>query len=72
MGTGLPGFAKLVDEMVDRFMPGKPSPQLARARRNEQLDKASLIGKGMVYSPTHGDTAFTVPMFDEYPRRVEG
>jgi hypothetical protein len=25
-----------------------------------------LIGKGMVYSPGHGDTAPSVPMFDEY------
>ncbi len=23
----------------------------------------------MVYSPQHGDTAFTVPMFDEFMRR---
>ncbi len=28
-----------------------------------------LIKKGMVYSPQHGDTAFTVPMFDEFMRR---
>ncbi len=28
-----------------------------------------LIKKGMVYSPRHGDTAFTVPMFDEFMRR---
>ena len=24
----------------------------------------------MIYSPAHGDTAFTVPLFDEYLRRV--
>jgi hypothetical protein len=30
----------------------------------------SLIAKGMVYSPAHGDTAFTVPLFDEFMRRV--
>lgn len=24
----------------------------------------SLIAKGMLYSPAHGDTAFTVPLFD--------
>jgi len=24
----------------------------------------------MVYSPAHGDTAFTVPLFDEFLRRV--
>jgi len=28
-----------------------------------------LIRKGMIYSPAHGDTAFTVPMFDEFMRR---
>jgi hypothetical protein len=28
-----------------------------------------LIRKGMVYSPQHGDTAFTVPMFDQFMRR---
>jgi hypothetical protein len=26
--------------------------------------------KGMVFSPQHGDTAFTVPMFDEFMKRV--
>lgn len=30
----------------------------------------SLIGKGMIYSPAHGDTAFTVPLFDEFLRRI--
>jgi AAA ATPase-like protein len=31
--------------------------------------RSALIRKGMVYSPAHGDTAFTVPMFDELLRR---
>jgi hypothetical protein len=31
--------------------------------------RASLIAKGMVYSPAHGDTAFTVPLFDDFMRR---
>lgn len=31
--------------------------------------RSGLIQKGMVYSPAHGDTAFTVPMFDEFLRR---
>ena len=30
----------------------------------------SLIGKGMLYSPAHGDTAFTVPLFDRFIQRV--
>jgi hypothetical protein len=29
-----------------------------------------LISKGMIWSPSHGDTAFTVPMFDELMRRI--
>lgn len=29
----------------------------------------SLIRKGMLYSPSHGRTAFTVPHFDDYLRR---
>ena len=29
-----------------------------------------LISKGMVWSPSHGDTAFTVPLFDEFMRRI--
>lgn len=32
--------------------------------------RRSLIKKGMIYSPSHGDTAFTVPMFDEYLNRI--
>lgn len=31
--------------------------------------RSALIQKGMVYSPAHGDTAFTVPMFDDFMRR---
>jgi hypothetical protein len=29
-----------------------------------------LIAKGMIWSPNHGDTAFTVPLFDQFMRRV--
>ena len=32
--------------------------------------RSGLIGKGMIYSPAHGDTAFTVPLFDEFMRRT--
>lgn len=28
--------------------------------------RSQIISKGMIYSPSHGDIAFTVPMFDEY------
>ena len=29
-----------------------------------------LINKGMVWSPSHGVTAFTVPLFDEFMKRT--
>ena len=32
--------------------------------------RSALIKKGMIYSPSHGDTEFTVPLFDQYMRRV--
>ena len=28
--------------------------------------RAKIISKGMIYSPSHGNIAFTVPMFSEY------
>lgn len=32
--------------------------------------RAKLMRKGVVYSPAHGDMAFTVPLFDEFMRRA--
>ena len=32
--------------------------------------RSSLIAKGMIWSPNHGETAFTVPMFDEFMKRT--
>lgn len=40
----------------------KPVTSLAPVR-------SMLIQKGMIWSPNHGDTAFTVPLFDEFLRR---
>ena len=42
---------------------GRSSQQLAPVRAN-------LIGKGMIYSPSHGDNLFTVPLFDEFMVRT--
>jgi hypothetical protein len=42
---------------------GKPTNSLGPLR-------ASLILKGMIWSPNHGDTAFTVPLFDEFMKRI--
>ena len=32
--------------------------------------RTGLIRKGMIWSPAHGETAFTVPMFHEYMLRA--
>jgi DNA-binding MarR family transcriptional regulator len=32
--------------------------------------RSALIAKGMIWSPSHGLTAFTVPMFDEFMLRI--
>lgn len=32
--------------------------------------RATLIAKGMIYSPSHGENAFTVPLFSAYMKRV--
>ncbi len=32
--------------------------------------RSGLIRKGMIYSPAHGDTAFTVPLFDQFMLRT--
>lgn len=32
--------------------------------------RSNLIKKGMIYSPSHGDTAFTVPLFDQFMKRA--
>lgn len=34
--------------------------------------RSSLIRKGMIYSPAHGDNAFTVPLFNEFLKRQVG
>lgn len=43
---------------------------LGREVRTVAPTRAKLIDKGMIYSPAHGDTGFTVPLFDAYMRRV--
>lgn len=32
--------------------------------------RAQLINKGMIYSPAHGDIAFTVPLFADFLKRI--
>ena len=43
---------------------------LSREVQSVAPTRSKLIGKGMIWSPSHGDTAFTAPIFDEFMRRI--
>ncbi|MDE2817324.1 MAG: ATP-binding protein [Chloroflexota bacterium] len=49
---------------------GAIARKLGRAVSSLGPIRNNLIGKGMVWSPGHGDTGFTVPMFDEFLLRA--
>lgn len=49
---------------------GDIAQRLGRAVSSLGPVRSSLIDKGMIWSPEHGDTAFTVPLFDEFMRRI--
>jgi hypothetical protein len=43
---------------------------LGKAVRSFGTIRQELIEKGMIWSPSHGDTAFTVPLFDHFMKRI--
>jgi hypothetical protein len=49
---------------------GDIADQLGRPVQSFGPIRSNLILKGMIWSPTHGDTAFTVPLFDEFMKRI--
>ena len=49
---------------------GDISDMLGRKVTSLGPTRNQLISKGMIWSPNHGDTAFTVPLFDEFMRRI--
>jgi hypothetical protein len=49
---------------------GEIAAELTRPVNSLGPVRASLIKKGMIWSPSHGDTAFTVPLFDEFMKRI--
>lgn len=40
--------------------------KLGESHRSLGPRRSQIISKGMIYSPSHGDIAFTVPMFNDY------
>jgi len=49
---------------------GDIAAELGREVTSLGFTRNQLIAKGMIWSPHHGDTAFTVPLFDEFMRRI--
>ena len=58
--------------ILDDFFSGFQSPALRWGHPVQRVapTRSNLIGKGMIYSPAHGETAFTVPLFDQYLKRT--
>ncbi len=49
---------------------GDIADELGRGVTSLGPTRNQLIAKGMIWSPHHGDTAFTVPLFDEFMHRI--
>lgn len=49
---------------------GDIAEQLGRNVTSLGPTRSQLIAKGMIWSPSHGDTAFTVPLFDAFMKRI--
>jgi hypothetical protein len=49
---------------------GDIADQLGKKVTSIAPTRAQLISKGMVWSPNHGDTDFTVPLFGGFMRRI--
>lgn len=49
---------------------GDIAEQLGKSVTKLGLVRNQLIGKGMIWSPHHGDTAFSVPLFDQFMVRI--
>lgn len=49
---------------------GNIADELRRKVTSLGPTRNQLIAKGMIWSPSHGDTAFTVPLFDQFMKRI--
>ncbi len=49
---------------------GDIADQLKRNVTSLGPTRSQLIAKGMIWSPSHGDTGFTVPLFDAFMKRI--
>jgi len=69
-----PGEKKYLRAMAELspgpYRSGDIAHLLAKEVQAAAPTRAKLIAKGMIYSPSHGDNSFTVPLFDGYLKRV--
>ena len=49
---------------------GDVAEELGLDVQNAAPLRNNLIKKGMIYSPKHGDTAFSVPLFEDFMKRI--
>jgi len=49
---------------------GEIADELGKAVQAFGPTRSTLISKGMIWSPSFGDTAFTVPLFDDFMKRI--
>lgn len=72
---GYPYFIQEWGSQLWNFIEREPITAVARALDVAQSAiaqrRASLIRKGMIYSPAHGKLAFTVPLFPDFVKRNE-
>ena len=52
------------------YRSGDIADKLGRTVQALGPTRGSLIAKGMIWSPSYGDTEFTVPLFDEFMKRI--
>jgi hypothetical protein len=79
LGTGLPILPGLAGESKSYAERLFSFPDIGALSEADALGvtvnalgpvRSKLIKKGMIYSPAHGDMAFTVPLFDEFMLRA--
>jgi AAA ATPase domain len=65
------GYLRAMAELgVGPHRSGDIASCLGRAVEAVAPIRSALIAKGMIYGPAHGDTAFTVPLFDGFMKRI--
>ncbi len=60
----------MADLGVGPHRSGDIAERLGRGVQSVAPTRNNLIKSGMIWSPNHGDTTFTVPLFDEFMKRI--